>query len=264
MTEKIKNKENDKCLEEISIVRYDNSLNKTSLSLLTKVQSDVLMSVLQKMGEETKYDVSGEKCYVANYSFGEIRNMTNNPGLQAKRIKKIFDELLDTKVEFLEEGKYTKANLFSHYSLTDKSNAEITLSSELTKKLITDKNEYTILSLDEYVSLPNNYAKELYRLLRQFRHSGIIFVKKEDLLSLLNPPKSYNEYDTLRKVILPAIEVNREYFEDLSMTQTHPNKIPSVCKFTFKKQEKQKIQKLINESSPEDAELLRYITENSK
>lgn len=245
-----------------SIVKYDNSFNKTSLSLLTKVQSDILMAVLQRMGKEVKKNENGNDCYVASYSFNEIRNMTNNLSLKSKRIKEMFDELLDTKVEIFEGDRYTKANLFSHYTLTGKSVAEITLSSELTKKLIIDNSEYTILNIDEYVELPNTYSKELYRILRQFRHSGIRIITKLELLQVLSPPKSYNEYNIIRKVILPALENNKTHFQNLSVN-IEGNEIPNVVKFTFTPHKRIKA-KQISELNKENDILQQYIEDNQK
>lgn len=244
------------------IVKYDNSFNKTSLSLLTKVQSSILMAVLQRMGKEVKQDERGNECYVASYSFNEIREMISSPSLQSNQIKKIFDQLLDTKVEIFEADRYTKANLFSHYTLTHKSRAEITLSSELTKKLIIDNSEYTILNIDEYVELPSPYSKEVYRLLRQFRHSGIRIITKQELLHVLNPPKSYNEYNVIRKVILPALEANEIYFKNLK-TNIVSNQIPDVVKFTFTPHKRIK-SKYLNELKKESDILQQYVKENQK
>lgn len=246
------------------IIKYDNSFNKTSLSVLTEVQSDILMSVLERMGKEVSQDVHGNDCYVAKYQFKEIRDMIDSKNMQAKRIKKVFDDLLNTKVELYENGIYTKANLFSSYSLTDRSTAEIVLSSELTNKLLIGKEKYTILELDEYVNLKTKYSKELYRLLRQFRHTGLLIIKKADLIKSLNPPKSYNEYDFVRKIVLPSIDDNKEYFNKLRIINIEGkgNSLPDVCKFAFVKHEKRDLRKAFAGKSEEEVELLKYILEH--
>ena len=246
------------------IVRYDNTFNKTSLSVLTKIQSDILMSVLEKMGKEVEIDEKGNRCYIARYEFKEIRDLIDSKNMQAHKIKKVFDELLNTKVEFFGDGIYTKANLFSSYSLTNRSTAEIVLSSQLTSKMVIGENNYTILQLEEYVSLKNKYSKELYRLLRQFRHSGLLIIKREDLLNILKPPKSYDEYNFIQKALNPAIEDNKEYFEGLKLTnfERNGNALPPVCKFSFKKHEKAKNLLTINESENEEKDLLEYIMNN--
>lgn len=253
---------NGKDLKEVKIVRYDNSFNKTSLNVLTEVQSDILMAVLERMGNKMSKDSDGNDCYLAKYEFKEIREMIDSKNMHAYKIKKVFDALLDTKVEFFEDGKYTKGNLFSHYTLTGKSTVEIVISNQLTKKLIVSKERYTILELDEYVSLRNKHSKELYRLLRQFRHSGILIIKKEDLMKFLKKPQTYDEYKYVKRVIERAIKDNSEFFEDLKLINMEGNRLPEVCKFTFKPHERQDLEKLFSGKSDEEIELLKYIIDH--
>lgn len=249
--------------EENRVVKYDNKFNKTSLSLLTKVESDVLLSVLSRMDKMSSEDDR----YVAEFTFKEIREMTGSKHLKASRIKNTFDTLLDTKVEFFTGSTYNKGNLFSHYSLEDKSTAKIVLTKNMTKQLIPIAKEYTILKLDEYINLPNNYSKEVYRLLRQFRHSGVALISKKDLYRILNPPKSYNEYDFIRKVLLPSIEYNKEYFQDLTIN-LNGNRLPNVIKFIFKPHERMKSKDYSNvaengESKSDEEDLIEYIKRNT-
>lgn len=260
--------ENDVQEKEDKFVRYDNSFNKTSLSILTEIQSDILMAVLEKMGKDLVLDDDGNQCYVARYKFKEIREKINSPHMQAKKIKEVFDLLLKVEVEIFEDGEIFKSNLFTDYLLIDRSTVEIILSSKLTKKLFITKKNYTIIQLDEYVSLKSRYAKELYRLLRQFRHTGILLIKKDSLITALQPPKSYNEYDLIRKVLIPAIEHNKSYFKGLKIVnlEKNGNALPLSCKFTFKKHIRESVEKAVSKNleghSAEEIELLKYIMEN--
>ena len=202
--------------------------------------------------------------YTAEYDFSELREMINAPNIHTSRIKKALDEILKTQIEIFDNKQYFKANVFSSYLITADGKAGITLSKELGDKLIVQKKEFTILELDEYLNLPNNYSKEIYRLLRQFRHTGILYINNEDFKSLLRPPKSYNEYDFIRKVINPAIEANQVHFENLSMPLENLNSLPDVIiiKFTPKKKVTAKLKFNENKkSSNEDTELLKYIQE---
>lgn len=249
------------------LVIYDNSFNKTSLSILTEIQSDILMAVLEKMGEKFELNEKGEKCYVARYKFKEIRDMIDSQHMQAQKIKKALKILTETEVKMYENGEYLKSKLFSDCFLIDRSTVEIVLSSKLTSKLFVRKKEYTILQIEEYINLKTRYSKELYRFLRQFRHSGYFLIKKEDLIESLRPPKSYNEYDFIRKALLPAIEENKKYFKNLKIInmEKNGNAFPRVCKFTFEKHKK--VEKTSNKTSykgktKEEIELLEYIMEN--
>lgn len=245
------------------IVKYDNSFNKTSLSVLTEIQSDILMAVLEKMGKEVEFDSEGNRCYIARYKFRDIRNLIDSKSLQAKRIKAVFDSLLKTQVEIFEDGIYTKANLFSSYSLTDTSTAEIVLSSALTKKLITEGKRYTVLQLDEYVKLKNKYSKELYRLLRQFRHTGFLVIKKEDLMKSLSPPKSYNENHFIKRILIPAVEDVSQFFIGLNISnyEIGENFLPDVCQFKFQKHKRNKVIERARDNDDME-ELLEYIMKN--
>lgn len=239
-----------------NIIKYDNTFNKTSLSLLTKVQSDTLLSVLANMGKES----NEEDCYVAVFTFKEIRQMIGAENMQLYRIKKVFDTLLDTKVEFFSDDVYEKGNLFSHYSITGKKQAKIVLTKSMTNKLITNSSQYTILNLNEYIELPNSYAKELYRILRQFRHSGYRVISKTELIDILKPPKSYNEYNFIRKVLLPAIEENKAYFKNLSVNLKDSSTLPNTVHFKFDKEEKtDKVDK-----GKKESELLDYVNANTR
>lgn len=245
-------------MEKSKIVKYDNTFNKTSLSLLTKVQADVLLSVLAQMGK----DSTEEDCYVATFTFKEVRQMIGAEHMQLYRIKQVFDTLLDTKVEFFTDDTYEKGNLFSHYSITGTKEARIVLTRNLTDKLITNSKEYTILNLNEYIELPNGYAKELYRILRQFRHSGMRLIAKEELINMMKPPKSYNEYDFVRKVLLPAIEENKAYFKNLTVNVGDKNNLPRTVRFMFMPQDKHESFQSKTEREV-NADLLEYVKANA-
>lgn len=246
--------------KEQEIISYDNTFNKTNLNLFTQAQTNVLMAVLSKMGK----DKDEEGRFVAEYEFKDIRRMTEMKELYASRLESTVKKLINTKVQFFKDGAYYSGNLFFNYFMSGKGVVKITLSSDMTEKLILNNNGYTILDLNEYVQLRNKYAKELYRLLRQFRHTGSLVIKKEDFLNIISPPKAYNEYDTIRETILPAIEANKKYFESLKMINftKNGNGLPNVLKFTFKKHKKENLKKTFEGKSPEEIELLEYIMEN--
>lgn len=244
-------------MDKNKIVKYDNTFNKTTLSFLTKVESDILIAVLSNMGKE----VSENGCYISTFVFKDIREIIDSKNIQLYRIKKVFDTLLETKVEFFTEKTYEKGNLFSHYTISeDEKEVEIVLTKHMTDKLLPNPKEFTILDVDEYVKLPTSYSKELYRILRQFRYSGVKLIAKSELIRMIKPPKSYNEYDTVRKILLPAIEENQIHFNNLKMNVKSNGTLPDVVKFTFKPHIKSKVNQ---DELDSEAELLAYVKANS-
>lgn len=239
------------------IVKYDNTFNKTSLTVFSKVEANVLMSVLSCMDE--KFTKIGESRYSAVFEFSEIRELTNAKSLHTSRIKKALDALLDTKIEFYRNGSHVKGNLFSHYEVNMNGQAEIELTTYMSEKMNLGKGNFTILQLNEYNSLPNSYSKELYRMLRQFRHKGFFVINKNELIRMMEPPKSYNEYDFVRKVLLPAIEENKKYFENLTINVQPKNVLPNVVEFTFKKHKRIKSKKIEIKNEKEELRELDMI-----
>lgn len=250
-----------------NIVMYDNTFNKTSLTLFTKVQTNVLFAVLSYMCEDAPKN-AGE--YKAVFDFKDIRARAGDKNLHTSRIKVALDKLLKTQIAYYKDGKFTKANVFSYYEVNDDGRAEIVLTHYMGEKLNLKATEYTILELEDYVDFQNIYSKELYRLLMQFKYTGFLSIKKEDFLRIINPPKSYNEYDIIRKVLLPAIQDNKEHFANLRINIEDNKSLPNVVQLVFSKHGKiiKKAPKKISERNfselPEDErEVLIYIDNNT-
>lgn len=243
------------------LVVYDNTFNKTSLTLFTKVQINVLFAVLSYMCESAPKDANE---YKAVFDFKDIRDRTGNKNLHTSRIKSALDKLLKTRIEYYIDGKFTAANVFSHYEVNDDGRAEIALTHYMGEKLNLKASEYTILELKDFVMIKNPYAKDLHRLLRQFKNSGFLKIKKEELLRIFNSPKSYDEYNIIRKVLMPAIEENKKHFNNLKVN-IDDNTLPSTVHFTFDKQDKVKKipRRDFSKLPPDEQEMLLYIDNNS-
>lgn len=56
-------------------------------------------------------------------------------------------------------------------------------------------SEYTLFDHQEFVNTKSAYAKNCYRLLKQFRSIGFCKIKINDFRNLLDIPKNYNMCD---------------------------------------------------------------------
>lgn len=254
-----KKKKNDK----ENIIVYDNTFNKTSLTIFTKIQINVLFAVLSYMRDNAPKNANE---YKAVFDFNKIRERSGNKNLHTSRIKSALDKLLKTQIEYYRDGEFTVANVFSHYKVNDDGKVEIGLTPYMGEKLNLKSHGYTILNLDDFVMIENAYAKDLYRLLRQFKHTGLLSMRKKDFLKFFNPPKSYNEYDIIRKILMPAIEDNKKYFENLKVNIEDNKVLPEVLCFTFKKHEKklkEMSEREFSKLTPEEKEIYIYIENNT-
>ena len=63
-----------------------------------------------------------------------------------------------------------------------------------------------MLELAEFSSLNSKYTQTLYRLLKQFRGEGALFLEWDKFLDLLDIPKSYGMSDIDKQILKPAIK----------------------------------------------------------
>lgn len=75
---------------------------------------------------------------------------------------------------------------------------------------------FTRFELQEFVSLDSKYAKTLYRLLKQYRTTGLYIIALEEFKRLISAPKSYSNKYLMDKIINPSIRALKPYFSNLS------------------------------------------------
>ena len=105
-----------------------------------------------------------------------------------------------------------------------------------------DKN-FTRFELSEFIRLNGKYAKQLYRLLKQFRSTGIFRITLQDLRSKMDIPETYDLRDIREKVLKPAIKEISPCFKDLvfeaEKEKRRGNPVTAYV-FTFTKEEPKK------------------------
>lgn len=226
-----------------------NNKSKLMLTVKTKVHSDVITNLFQKMNKS-------DGTYIANYNIGEIEEITESINLNKSELLEL---LLNTKVEIIENDKYIKCNLFSKYEIINNYKVKLFLSNDINYIADLDETQYVIINATEYNNLPDINSKNLYKSLRQFRYSGVYLVSKSELLQMFNTSQDLDEYVFIKSVILPAIEANKVYFQNLSVNII--DIIPEVIKFNFKPYTRLKI-KQKSKLDEQNDKLQQYIEEN--
>lgn len=230
----IKNKE----MWELGVLAYDNTFNQTGLSFISSAEYNVLMAVLSKFNN-AELDDTGR--VTAIITFKEMREITGLKNMKRKNIINAVKVLLDTKVEFYMDNKYTIANLFEKVSMyDDMKEFEITLTYEMSSKIalnLESKVQYTLINVKDVSKIKSIYGKELYRLLRQFRSTGKVMIGSSEFIEHLGIDRSkYSDYKIIRDFLYPALKSNEIYFEELRANFNDGDKeLPNVLLFSFKK-----------------------------
>mgnify|MGYP000845577500 CR=1 FL=1 len=219
---------------------YDNTFNKSRFNLITTAQKSILFAILTEV--QNANDVRSPDGYLfANVTYRRIREITGAKNLASKDIIRMVNELLNTKIEYY---MYDSAgdlhivieNIFNVASINMKTkDVYIELSRKMEQKLAVGNNSFTIVDVRELSLINSHYGQELYRLLSQFKATGKLMIGINQWRHHFDIENKYSDYYIIRKQIIPAVEKNQPYFEDLEVNvKEGDTKLPSTLVFTFK------------------------------
>ncbi|MGL5803800.1 MAG: replication initiation protein, partial [Cetobacterium sp.] len=142
----------------------------------------------------------------------------------------------------IEKGVYLTFSLFGDI-LTDSNRKiiEIPINPRFRYLINNIMDNFTVIDLKQLVSLKGNYAKVLYRLLKQFEATKLYTVKLEDFRDLMGVPNTYAMFTIRQKVLKPCMEQLGQYFEGLILEEIKVGRNVSSLKFMWNKKEKRKI-----------------------
>lgn len=111
---------------------------------------------------------------------------------------------------------------------------------------------FTRFELEEFVKLKSTYAKNLYRLLKQYRTTGERYFDTNEFKELMAIPKTYSTGNIQQKVIKPCMNELKKIFSNLEIEviKSKGQGTPiTAYKFTWKPEEIKKYSP-INLNSP--------------
>lgn len=185
------------------IVKYSNTMNKYPVFKLLEVEQDIFMALLSKTTFSTNQTIHTnlrELQLLVGYartSIDEFERQANNLILKICNPK--FSLISDDKIvvfvcfDRLEYDRHTK-DLTVH------------IQDDFFEMMKNYRLGFTRFELAEFVCLSGNYAKTLYRLLKQWRTKGIKSFTIEEFREYLNIPESYRQRDIDKQIINPCIK----------------------------------------------------------
>ena len=133
---------------------------------------------------------------------------------------------------------FTKVPFFGaiSFSFTEKF-VEFKANPSFEQLLQKPKEKYTAFSFLDFKDLNKKYSKLLFRQLSQWKTVGSATYKIEELIRLLDAPKSCERISTLRRVVLiPAVKDLRAKFPGLTFSAVKKGQKISAYKFTWDKE----------------------------
>ncbi len=217
---------------------YHNNANKVNLGKLSEREANLLFAIFQKLKDQGNTLIRFEPQDLKRMIMVKS-NLTNRQLLQV--LKNLLDNISGANFwiirEHVENGEvyedHTSYMLFKQFEIRihkptqtiEYLDVQLNDSYQYLLNNLGMGGQYTSFKLLEFQRVRGKYAKTLYRLLKQYKSTGILSVEWGQFRELLDIPKDYKMENIDQKVLTPALkELHKIYpFEHLSYKKERRN-----------------------------------------
>ena len=219
------------------IVKYHNNFNSVALKNFNGIEIDLLMAICSKLKNEDTNEVE--------LKFSDLRRMINSRNRGELRfiqnLEQMYKKLISLSIRIETEDKIINFVLFTKYEILKKQKTILIKINEDFKFLLNKFiSNFTRFELNEFISLKSSYSKEIYRRLKQFKHTGIWKVRIDNFRKLLNIPEKYRISEIDKKVFKISIEELNKYFDNFEIIKIKKGRKIEYIEFKFTPEKKYK------------------------
>lgn len=203
------------------IVKYDNYLNGLKFTGFSPIDFNFLMALCSRTRDKNTNELK--------FTFDELREVTGYKQTSIKKfasdLERMNEKLMKIICKIKTETKTIMFVLFPTF-VTDTEEQTLTVAVNEKFKFILNAiiKNFTRFDLDEFVQLNSKYSKSLYRLLKQFKSTGIFEVSIKDFREKMDCPVSYTNKHIMDKIIKPSLHELQNYFQNLQCTTKYAHK----------------------------------------
>lgn len=217
------------------MIKYHNNLNKIALKGFNQRELGIFFAICSIMKEKGIQELEitfSELEQIVGISFKDKSELVDY-------IRNMSRKLLDLKIESSENGVFINFVLFRTL-ITDTNTEKLTIRvNEDFSYILNDLTKhFTLFELKDFNQLNSIYAKHLYRLLKQFKYTGMFRIEISEFRRLFDIPMSYRMTDINRRVLTPAMKEVSQFFTSLSLIKEKEGKNIKYLKFTFDKEKR--------------------------
>ena len=215
-------------------VIYKNEMNLVPLRRFTATEINLFFAMCNKLKEQDTNKL--------HLSFDELKKLSNyspkthNINRFVDDLQRVYDKMLDILYTIKTETKIKKFVLFYKYEIDISDRyLEIATSPDLKYILNSITNNFTKFELKEMTHLKSTYAKNMFILLKQYKHTGYVKINIADFKNRLDIPKTYQMNDITKRVLKPIINELFSIFNNLNINKIKAKKGRKIkwLEFTF-------------------------------
>jgi len=218
-------------------VNYKNELNMVPMKNFNPKEMDLFFSICAKIKHQNLQEI--------RFSFEDLRELSNYQFTGNKRfiadLESVYKKMLNLtyRTEETDENgdEYIRHFiLFNEFQINKTQQyVDISVNPKLEHILNNLSTSYSKFELSAFTEIKSRYTKTLFRLLMQFKGTGLYIVDLDDFRVLLDVPKSYRMTNIDQTILTPALDELQAYFKNLKLEKIKAkkgNKIEKL-KFTF-------------------------------
>ncbi|HDF4377657.1 TPA: RepB family plasmid replication initiator protein [Staphylococcus aureus] len=215
-------------------VVYKNEMNLVPLRRFTATEINLFFAMCNKLKEQDTNTL--------RLSFDELKKLSNyspetrNINRFANDLDNVYKKMLHLTIRYEDDDVIERFVLFNHYRIHKREQyLEISTSSNLKHILNSITNNFTKFELKEMTRLKSTYSKNMFRLLKQYKHTGYLKIHIDDFKNRLDIPKSYRMTDINKNVFKPIIIELGSIFNNLTINKIKAKKGRKIewIEFTF-------------------------------
>lgn len=202
---------------------YKNDMNLVPLRRFTSTEINLFFAMCNKLKEQ--------ETNTLHLSFTTLKELSNyssetrNINRFVKDLDDVYQKMLQLTIRYEDEDIIERFVLFNHYKIHKKEHyLEISTSPNLKHILNSITNNFTKFELQEMTQLRSTYSKNMFRILKQYKHTGYVKLKIADFKERLDVPYSYQMNDITKRVLSPIIKELGFLFKNLNINKIKAKK----------------------------------------
>ena len=175
-----------------------------------------------------------------NVPFEELIELSNyyshDKKLFIQDLEKFYDKVFSLTYREETENVIRKFILFTKVEIyKDKEYVAIGVNPDLEHIINSLTSNFTKFELREMTHLKSTYSKHMFRILKQYKHTGYVKIKIDDFRERLDIPNSYRMTNINQKVLAPIIKELGFIFNNLNINKIKAKKGRKIewLEFTF-------------------------------
>lgn len=219
----------------VVMIKYHNNLNKIALSNFNQRELSIFFTACSIMKDKGISEV--------NVTFSELEKIIGisfkDKNELVQYLQNLSNKLLNLTTNIENDGVYISFVLFKTFVIdTNKNLLTMKVNEDFSYILNDLTKNFTLFELQEFNNLESVYSKNLYRLLKQFKTTGIFKIEMSEFRRLLDIPSKYRMCDINKRILSPAMNEVSRYFTSLKLNKIKEGRSIKYLEFTFNKEKK--------------------------